>query len=140
MNLRTVRDLFDAICTACGIESDDLTAAPARTIRSIAGRLLELREPATPEEVRRRASNFRTRYSVDLTPAALEKHWAICKTPKGGGRPVEARPDRARVADLYGEIENPLSADELRELAAAQAAKIRGAARESIDQASQQDG
>ena len=60
----------------------------------------------TPDEVRRRAANYRTHFDgAALTPTALSKHWAVCAAAKprattGGDQVARERAAAGRMRDL----------------------------------------
>ena len=47
-----------------------------------AGAIKKVSPDVTPDEIRRRAANYRTHFDGGLTPTALAKHWAVCANPK----------------------------------------------------------
>lgn len=84
--------LLDALARATG--SDPLQV-PASAWGGIAKALAEIRAVCpglTPDEIARRAGNYRTHMrDALLTPSALCKNWALCDQPSENQQPVKGR-------------------------------------------------
>lgn len=90
---RASRDaLFEAVAEACDIDWHDLTPSARGALNKAVAQLKGV--GATPDEVRRRASNWP--YDVVLTPPGLAKHW-----PRLGK--AHSQPDK-RIERMMKEI------------------------------------
>lgn len=67
--------LFEAVCTVCGINADELTTTGRGPVNKAVGDLRAL--GVRPGDVHSRFSELQRRYpTLKLTPTALAKHWA----------------------------------------------------------------
>jgi hypothetical protein len=71
----------DALAVVGGGKVEEVTNwKPAGIARAA---IIKVTPQVTPEEIRRRAANYRTHFDgAALTPTALAKHWAVCANPK----------------------------------------------------------
>lgn len=66
--------LWERLLSECGVDADSLTKSARGSANAALKQMKEV--GATPEEITRRATRFRSRYaSITLTPTALAKHW-----------------------------------------------------------------
>lgn len=74
-------ELLDALATVGGGKPEEVTQwGPAIAARA---EIVVVSPDVTPDEVRRRAANYRTHFDgAALTPTALSKHWAVCAAAK----------------------------------------------------------
>lgn len=78
---RARNEHWDALTEACGIAPGDVTSAMAGRIGKALKDLAAVN--ATPEEIRRRAVNYRSHMpDATLTPTALAANWGLCAEPK----------------------------------------------------------
>lgn len=86
VRVRERDNIFDAVTAVCGIQVSDLTKSSRGPLNATVKQLREA--GAAPEEIHRRAGNYRARYpDTTLTPTALAKHWpqlAIAPPPARG--------------------------------------------------------
>jgi hypothetical protein len=73
---RKADPLFETLAEVCGqVPSETTPQAEKATAVALAG-IRKARPTVTPEEIRRRAANYRTKFpGASLTPQALAKHW-----------------------------------------------------------------
>ena len=78
---RARNELLDALATVGGGKPEEVTQwGPAIAARA---EIVVVSPDVTPDEVRRRAANYRTHFDgAALTPTALSKHWAVCAAAK----------------------------------------------------------
>lgn len=78
---RARNELLDALATVGGGKPEEVTQwGPAIAARA---EIVVVSPDVTPDEVRRRAVNYRTHFDgAALTPTALSKHWAVCAAAK----------------------------------------------------------
>ena len=78
---RARNPVMDALATVGGGKPEEVTQwGPAVAARA---EILAVTPDLTPDEIRRRAANYRTHFDgAALTPTALAKHWAVCANPK----------------------------------------------------------
>ena len=77
-----------ALVDAAELRYAELPARSRGAAAKAARELLDI--GATPDQVAERAGNFRTRWTVTVTPSALASRWAECATPaKGAGSASE---------------------------------------------------
>jgi DNA-binding PadR family transcriptional regulator len=63
----------------------------------------------TPQEITRRAANYRTRFpTASITSTALSNHWATCDKAKGAGLAVNKPAKKAIVPQPYEPIPQPI--------------------------------
>ena len=75
--------IFDALAVAEGSNLDELTASAKGAIATAAAEIRKASPDVTPEEVARRAANYRRLMpKATLTASALSKHWSRCGSPK----------------------------------------------------------
>lgn len=68
--------LFDAIVTGCGCDLTSMTRNFAKMVATAKRDILEATPDATPEEVQRRITAYKKKYSgAAITPMALANHW-----------------------------------------------------------------
>lgn len=93
-------ELFDAVVEACGLAYDEMTKTAKR---ACAVAVAELRDVgANPLNVRTRAVHYRSHFGdAALTPSALAKHWAQCRTPAA---PAPQRRRRSTATDIEQEL------------------------------------
>ncbi len=73
--------LFEALVTACKYEQDTLTGIERGRLNKACKQLREVN--ATPEDVRRRAAEYRRRWPrIDLTPQGLVGNWSQLAKPQ----------------------------------------------------------
>jgi hypothetical protein len=84
---RPANPLFDALARAEGSAPEQLTRSAARAVGVALAEIRKVCEGLTPEEIGRRARNYRAQMpDVTLTAHALAKHWARCdRAPAGRG-------------------------------------------------------
>jgi hypothetical protein len=82
---RPRNELWDAIVESCGWNNQPLTKSQQGRTAAAVKELTEV--GATPAEVKRRASHYRSKYpGMDVTPTALSANWAsIAHPPSGPG-------------------------------------------------------
>lgn len=71
--------VFDAIAEVCGMAGkvNDMNAGQIAVAKK---NILQCSPGVTPDEIRRRAANYRHLWpSMSLTPTALAKHWVACE-------------------------------------------------------------
>jgi hypothetical protein len=90
---RQANPLWDAVVAACGWQGERLTKSQQG---KTAAAVKELRDiGATPDEVTRRAANYRNKYAgMDLTPNALAANWASL------GTTAPPKPEPGKVASI----------------------------------------
>ena len=78
---RARNELLDTLATVGGGKPEEVTQwGPAIAARA---EIVVVSPDVTPDEVRRRAANYRTHFDgAALTPTALSKHWAVCAAAK----------------------------------------------------------
>lgn len=96
--------LWEELVAVCG-------ASPGEMTKSERGRynhaLAELREAgATPEQVRQRAGEYRSRYSgAPLTPTALAAHWSALRPQARVPRPLIKQPPEEALEAAIAQAE-----------------------------------
>jgi hypothetical protein len=87
--------MIAALVDAAEVRYADLPARSRGAAAKAARELLDV--GATPDEVARRAANFRTRWQVTLTPSALASRWAECATPAKAAAAASATENGRRL-------------------------------------------
>ncbi len=69
-------EVRSALIEVCQIDRDDITQPHDEEISTAASELLKIRKPATPDDVRRRAVEYRTQYpDAPMTAKAIARRW-----------------------------------------------------------------
>lgn len=94
---RARNPVMDTLATVGGGKPEEVTQwGPAIAARA---EILAVTPNLTPEEIQRRAANYRTHFDgAALTPTALAKHWAVCASPKPSSQLNADQVARERVA------------------------------------------
>jgi hypothetical protein len=83
--------LIDALAVIDGSTLDQITPSAWSGIAKALKEIREVCPAVTPEEIRRRAANYRHQFrDVVISPHALAKHWSRCDRGPGGS--VQAEP------------------------------------------------
>lgn len=78
--------LFDVLAEATGNRVSEMVGRPAAACGTALASIRKATPDVTPEEIRRRAANYRTHFDAALTPSALANQWAKCHAAKDGAR------------------------------------------------------
>jgi hypothetical protein len=74
-------ELFDALCGACGIQREGMTAPMSRTISVALTTIMAVMPNLTSNEILIRAREYRRKHPTwELTPNSLAKYWSTCAT------------------------------------------------------------
>lgn len=73
---------MDELAIIAGIPLTEIGQAVAKRLNACLTTIKQSSPDVTPEEIRRRAANYRTHMrDAQLTPEALAKHWTLCHAP-----------------------------------------------------------
>lgn len=81
---RARNPLFDALAEACGTDPTAMTPREARACGVALAEIQKAMPDVNPEELRRRATNYRTHFPGGMTPNALAGHWGQSDKPSHG--------------------------------------------------------
>lgn len=82
-------ELFEAVCGVCNLRWRELTPSARKPLNSAVSQLKQV--GATPDEVRRRALRFQSRYpTATLRPTALARHWPELAVSEADVTPIHA--------------------------------------------------
>lgn len=90
------KELFEALCLACGLEWKDFTRRERGKVQKAAAELFEV--GATPEQIRLRAGEYRRAFpGAVMTPCAISGQWSFLGSRMNGTvKAKEALSERAR--------------------------------------------
>lgn len=101
---RARNPLFDALATATGEQPLELTTTAGRAIGVALAEIRKASPDVTPEEIHRRAENYRRHMPhATLTAHALKAHWGRCSTASNAASPGANRyQEKAVTAEEHG--------------------------------------
>lgn len=84
--------VMDELATVAGIPLNEIGAAVAKRLQAVISTIKQSTPDVTPEEIRRRAANYRTHMrDANLTAEALAKHWGLCHAPNLHNEPPKPK-------------------------------------------------
>ena len=92
--------LFDSLAQSCGSDPKQLTRRAATACAVALADIRRVCVDVTPNEIERRAANYRSHFDAVLTPSALCNQWAKCDKPASSNGTHKPHP-------LPGSLRNP---------------------------------
>lgn len=107
--------LFDAMCAACSIPSQDMTKIMKRSIAVALSAIMDAMPSLNPAEISVRAAQYKRRHPTwELTPMSLAKHWGSLATAESiHGRLDEPEGWKMHLETIFPVEENGATGDYL---------------------------